>query len=118
VELVSGYDLLPTLCDVINVDPPERNLCGRSYKLMATGKLLPKKQAWRKTVFAQYQDTGMARIERYKLVWRNQGKGPNELYDLALDAGERINQAANEQFVSLKTSLSGELEQWKQQFSK
>jgi arylsulfatase A-like enzyme len=118
VELVSSYDLLPTLCDVIDAGPPDRNLCGRSYKFMATGKRLPKKQSWRKSVFAEYQNTGMARIERYKLVWRNDGKGPNELYDLAIDPGERINQAANEQFLSLKTGLSGELEQWKKQYSR
>jgi len=118
VELVSSYDLMPSLCDMVEADPPERNLCGLSYKSMATGKLLQKKQVWRKTVFAHYRNTEMARVERYKLVLRNDGKGPHELYDLAQDAGERTNQADNEQFVSVKTTLAGELAQWKQRYSK
>jgi len=117
VELVSAYDLVPSLCDLLDIEVPERNLCGRSYKLLATGKRLPKKQTWRTTVFAQYKDTGMARVERYKVVLRNGGKGPNELYDLASDASETNNQADNDQFVSVKNTLSGELAQWKQKYS-
>jgi len=57
---------------------PERNLCGRSYLALASGRPLPKKQPWRTTVFAQYGDTAMARSDRYKLIARNQG---GELYD-------------------------------------
>ncbi len=98
-------------------DLPERNLCGRSYKLLATGKPLPKKQPWRFTVFGHYRNTEMARVERYKLVLRNGGKGPNELYDLAADAGERTNQVDNDQFVSVRSTLAGELAQWKQKYS-
>ena len=117
MELVSAYDLLPSLCDIADTEVPERNLCGRSYKLLATGKRLPKKQPWRTTVFSYYKNTEMARVERYKLVWRNGGKGPNELYDLMADAEERTNQIDNEQFVSVKTTLAGELEDWKKKYS-
>jgi arylsulfatase A-like enzyme len=117
VEQVSTYDLLPTLCDAATIDIPKRNLCGASYLLLATGKPLPKKQRRRATVFGQYQNTGMARTGRYKLVLRDEGKGLNELYDLAADPGERFNQADNPQFVSVKTTLSGELAQWKRQYS-
>ena len=117
VELVSAYDLMPSLCDVVDVELPNRNLCGRSYKALATGKPLPKKQPWRFTVFGHYQNTGMARVERYKLVLRNEGKGPNELYDLAADAGEHTNQVDNDQFVSVKSTLSGELAEWRKKYS-
>jgi arylsulfatase A-like enzyme len=116
-ELVSAYDLMPTLCDVADAELPDRNLCGRSYKLLATGKPLPKRQSWRTTVFGHYQNTEMARVERYKLVLRNDGKGPNELHDLAADAGERSNQVDNEQFGSVKSALTGELAQWRQKYS-
>jgi len=117
VELVSAYDLLPSLCDMVDADVPERNLCGLSYKLMATGKKLPKKQTWRTTVFGHYGNSEMARVERYKLILRNEGKGPNELYDLAADPGERTNQAENDQFVSVKNTLAGELGDWKRKYS-
>src|SRR5262249_23015006 len=77
-ELVSSYDLLPTLCEVLSIEPPG-NLCGRSYLPLAAGKRLPKKQPWRTTVFGHYQNTDMARIERYKLIVRDGGQGPGEL---------------------------------------
>ena len=117
VELVSAYDLLPTLCDLLEIDLPERNLCGRSYKYMATGKRLPKKQTWRSTVFGHYKNTEMSRAERYKLIRRNDGKGPNELYDVVADPAEYTNQADNDQYVSVKNTLAGELADWKRRYS-
>jgi arylsulfatase A-like enzyme len=117
VELVSAYDLLPTLCGAVGAETPDRNLCGRSYLPLATGKLFPKKQPWRTTVFAEYRNTDMARDARYKLVLRNEGKGPNELYDLPADPAERVNQAENEQYLGVKNSLGALLAKWKQQFS-
>ena len=116
-ELVSAYDLLPTLCDLTGAAPPARNLCGRSYLPLATGKPLPRKQPWRTTVFAHYQNTDMARDKRYKLVRRDQGKGPGEVYDLNVDPRERVNQYENPQFATVRTSLAAELSRWKQAYS-
>ena len=59
----------------------------------------------------------MARVERYKVVVRNEGTGPNELYDLRIDPREKVNQYDNQQFLTVRTSLSGELAQWKQRYS-
>ena len=114
-EIVSAYDLVPTLCDLLSVDLPAGNLCGRSYALLATGKPQPKKQKWQSTVFAHLQDTWMAHNERYKVVVRDGGKG--ELYDLQSDPAERTNQFDNQQFVTVKTSLTAELAAWKQKYS-
>jgi hypothetical protein len=47
----------------------------------------------------------MARTERYKLVLRDEGKGPGELYDLKQDPRERVNQYDNPQFMTVKASL-------------
>ena len=116
-ELVSAYDLLPTLCDLTGADRPAGNLCGRSYLPLATGKPLPRKQPWRTTVFAHYQDTDMARDKRYKLVLRDQGKGVGELYDIGVDARERVNQYENPQFATVRTSLAAALASWKQAYS-
>ncbi|MCX6627543.1 MAG: sulfatase-like hydrolase/transferase [Candidatus Solibacter sp.] len=116
-EMVSAYDLVPTVCDITPAKLPDRNLCGRSYLAVASGKPLPKKQPWRTTVFAQYGDTAMARSDRYKLVVRNDGKGPGELYDDKVDAREKVNQYDNPQFMTVKASLLAELGKWKQNYS-
>jgi arylsulfatase A-like enzyme len=116
-ELVSAYDLVPTLCALTGAGLPPRHLCGRSYLPLATGKPLPKKQPWRTTVFSHCQNTDMARDKRYKLVLRDQGKGPGELYDLSADPRERVNQYENPQFVTVRTSLAADLARWKQGYS-
>ena len=116
-ETVSAYDLLPTICDITPAELPERNLCGRSYLALASGKPLPKKQPWRTTVFAQYVDTAMARNDRYKLIVRNEGKGPGELYDEKVDPRERVNQYDNPQFMTVKAALLADLVKWKQKYS-
>jgi len=116
-EMVSASDLVPTVCDITPAELPERNLCGRSYLALASGKPLPKKQPWRTTVFAQYGDTAMARSDRYKLIVRNEGKVPGELYDDKVDARERVNQYENPQFMTVKSSLQAELGKWKQKYS-
>jgi arylsulfatase A-like enzyme len=111
-ELIGSYDFAPTLCEAIGVAPSE-GWCGKSYLNMVTGKPFPKRTHWRAAVCGAYKDTEMARVERYKWIVRNQGKGPNELYDLTADAHERTNQADNDQFNSIKTSLSAEIAKWK-----
>jgi arylsulfatase A-like enzyme len=117
-ELISAYDFVPTLCDLLTLAPPKRNLCGRSYAPLVTGKPLPKKAGvWRLALCAHHGNTDMVREERYKLVSRDQGKGLNELYDLVLDAGEKVNQAENPQYLTVHTELTGELDKWKQQYS-
>lgn len=116
-EMVSASDLVPTVCDITPAELPQRNLCGRSYLALASGKPLPKKQPWRTTVFAQYGDTAMARTDRYKLIVRNEGKGPGELYDDKVDAREKLNQYENPQFMTVKSSLQAELVKWKRTYS-
>jgi arylsulfatase A-like enzyme len=116
-EMVSAFDLVPTICDITPAGLPERNLCGRSYLALASGKPLPRKQPWRTTVFAQYGDAAMARSDRYKLIVRNEGKGPGELYDDKVDPREKLNQYENPQFMTVKASLLAELGKWKQKYS-
>jgi arylsulfatase A-like enzyme len=117
-DLVSAYDFVPTMCDLLSIEPPKRNLCGRSYGPLVTGKPLPRKSpAWRLSLCAHLGNTDMAREERYKLVSRDQGKGPNELYDLVLDPVEKVNQFDNQQFATVHTELAAELDKWKKQYS-
>jgi arylsulfatase A-like enzyme len=101
-ELVSHYDLLPSLCEVASVAAPA-GLIGRSYAAVAFGRRLPKKQPWRSLVYGQLRDTRMVRDTRYKLVAGTQG--PNELYDLAVDPRERINRFDNPGHLSVREQL-------------
>ncbi len=116
-ELVSAYDFVPSICEMAKVAPPQRNLCGRSYVPLVEVKELPRKAPWRKSVCARLGNTSMAREDRYKMVSRNDGKGPNELYDLVVDPTEKENQAENPQFLTLRHELSGILNKWTADYS-
>jgi arylsulfatase A-like enzyme len=104
-ELVSSYDVMPSLCEAAGAAAPAGSV-GRSYAALAFGKRLPKKQPWRNMVTGQLGNTQMVRDSRYKLVLRNQGKGPNELYDLAVDPRERVNRYDNPGFISIRDQLT------------
>ena len=117
-ELVSFYDVLPSLCEVAGVTPPAgRNLCGRSYAPLAMNRPLPRKQTWPGTVFGHFRNTEMARDNRFKLVLRNDGQGPNELYDLRQDPREKVNQIGEPQYVNVRDRLRKELEAWRRKYA-
>jgi arylsulfatase A-like enzyme len=112
-ELVSAYDFVPTVCDLLELPPAGHNLCGRSYHLLLTGKPLPKKSPWRTLVFGQYRNTEMARDSRFKMVLRNNGSGPNEFFDLANDPSERVNQYDNPKFLVDRDQMRQAIERWR-----
>ncbi len=117
-ELVSFYDVFPSLCEVAGVEPPAgRNLCGRSYLSLALNRPLANKQSWPATVFGHFRNTGMARDNRFKLVLRNGGDGPSELYDLRGDPREQVNQYENPEFVTVRDRLRRELDAWRKKYS-
>jgi len=116
-ELVSFYDFVPTICDAAGIAAPEgRRLCGRSYLALATGHPLPRKEPWRNLVFGEFRNTSMARDARYKLVLRNQGQGPNELYDLRDDPREKLNQYDNPGFITVRDRLAQALAEWRNKY--
>ena len=123
VEMVSGYDLVPTIAEFTDTEAPNRNLCGRSYVRLATGQKLPKnkklakKLAWRTTICGHLQNTDMAREERYKVVLRDGGKGPNELYDFTSDKVEKVNLYENPEYLDVKTRLTAQITNWKKSYS-
>jgi arylsulfatase A-like enzyme len=112
-EVVTTYDLLPSICELMGAAlPPGSIPAGRSYLTFAYGRRLPKKQTWPGIAFAKLDATVMAREERYKLIVRDQGKGPNELYDEVADPQEKTNQYDNAQFVSVRDRLASALAGW------
>jgi hypothetical protein len=56
----------------------------------------------------------MARDSRLKLVLRNGGNGPNELYDLADDPREKVNQYDNSKYMIDRAQMTGTIEKWRQ----
>jgi arylsulfatase A-like enzyme len=116
-ELVSLYDFVPSVCEAAGVPAPARNLCGRSYWSAVRNQPWPKKAPWRNLVFGRIASADMARDARYKLILRDGGNGPGELYDLRVDPNERTNQYDNPQFVVTRDRLKGEIAGWRQKYS-
>ncbi|MGH9721542.1 MAG: sulfatase family protein [Bryobacteraceae bacterium] len=117
-ELASFYDVLPTIADVAGAPLPQgRNYCGRSYLPLALGRTLPKKEAWRTTVFGHFRNTEMARDSRYKVVVRDEGRGPGEFYDLRSDPREKLNLYETPERIIERDRLAGELAAWRKRYA-
>ena len=113
-ETVSFYDFLPTVCEATGVaSPAGRNLCGRSYWSLAQNRTPERANPWPRTVFCSFRNTEMARNERFKLVLRNDGAGPNELFDLKGDPREKANRYEDAGFLTVREELTKALAAWR-----
>jgi arylsulfatase A-like enzyme len=110
-DVVSSYDLMPALCELAGVTPPAGS--GQTYLPFVYGRRLGKKQSWPDIAFCRFEDTEMARDGRYKLILRNQGKGPNEFYDEVADGHEANNQFDSPKFAGMRERLTGQLAAWR-----
>lgn len=115
-ELVSGHDFLPSIAEAVSAQFPI-NLSGRSYFQVAMGKSPSGRSSWRNTAFANYKDVFMMRDTRYKLILRNSGNGPNELFDLQSDRAERENQYDSPRYASVRPAMTAEIEVWKNRWA-
>ena len=115
-EMVSFTDVLPTLCQATGVGvPADRNLVGGSFLPIARREVPDRKAPrWRNLVFGHFRNTEMARDPRYKLVLRNGGDGPNELFDIVSDPRERTNQYENPAYITVRQRLTKEIADWRQ----
>lgn len=117
-ELVSFYDVLPTLCEAAGVEPPkDLNLCGRSYLPLLMNRPLPPKEPWPDLVFGHFRYTEMARDKYFKLVVREPGTGPGELYDIRKDPRERVNLFEDPGFSTVRARLEKHLAEWREKYS-
>jgi arylsulfatase A-like enzyme len=93
--LVSGMDLLPTLCDYAGIPAPA-GVHGASLRPALEGRDLDREYV---TAELYYQGNlehqgRMIRSRRYKYVCFNMGARPEQLFDLERDPGEGRNLAA------------------------
>ncbi len=106
--LVSNYDFLPTLLDVVGLkdrmptDPP---LPGHSYKAALEGTSDTGDEA----VFFEFKNVRSIRTNEWKLITRFPD-GPNELYDLKADPEERHNLIDQPQHAAVQKELSEKLQ--------
>ncbi|MFA9478587.1 sulfatase [Phycisphaerales bacterium AB-hyl4] len=138
--LTSQIDLFPTLCDLLNLEPPTW-LQGRSLKPVLDGRAEQVNDAVfaEVTYHAGYEPQRAVRTDRWKLVRRfgsrrrplpsNVDDGPSKdlwlkagyfereapglaLYDLWLDPSERENLAEQPAHATVREQLDQRLSQW------
>lgn len=114
-EMVNSYDLLPSLCELAGAPLPAGRP-GRSYLPAVLGQPFPKKRPWVSLAFGEYREARMVRDKQYKLVLRDGGKGPSELYDETNDRGEKLNHYGDPAFVTVHDHLAHDLDAWTKQF--
>ncbi len=87
--LVSTVDLMPTVAAHLGLEsrlPVRPELPGRSFAPELQGRAL----AWDNTVLFEFENVRAIRTAEWKFIERIH-QGPNELYDLRRDPGERLN---------------------------
>ena len=113
-EMVSGVDILPTLCALTGASPPADEP-GRSLLSLLTGE---GRFNSREYVVSEYYNKQkwvnpirMIRTGRYKYnLYRVHGE---ELYDLEDDPHELVNRAADPGCAAVKRELAAELRDWR-----
>lgn len=108
VHLVSnGLDLLPTLCDLTGIKPPE-GLYGKSLTPLLENR---KTKSWRKHIFMENQLGYMIHTNQYKYELDDKnGSEIREVFtDLSVDPGETRNMINDSKYVNIISKLKKEL---------
>lgn len=106
--MVSNYDLMPTLLSYLGFKgriPTKLELPGCDYSAALRGKAL----TWDNVVFYEFENSRMVRTSDWKYTQRFP-RGPDELYDLKNDVGERKNLIDQPECGSIRRQLAGQLE--------
>ena len=109
-EMFSHYDLMPTLCELAQVECRTRQtLPGDSFA--AWLQQPDKERGGSIVVFDEYGPVRMIRSKEYKLVLRYP-YGPNELYDLRQDPQEETNLYDCPEQQARILAMSREMDDW------
>ena len=120
-EMLSQYDLMPTLLDYLGFDHPAlSHLPGQSFAPLLRGEPLSTREAvvvldegrgGEHAVFDEYGPVRMIRTRAWKYVHRYP-YGPHELYDLANGPEERHNLIGDDGYRRIVRDLKAGLEEW------
>ncbi|MDP6041837.1 MAG: sulfatase-like hydrolase/transferase, partial [Candidatus Latescibacteria bacterium] len=110
-HLISGLDVMATMCDYAGIEIPEHN---RGFSLRSIVE--DQQVEWRDFVVAEVaRDHGrMIRTRDYKLIaYRNDPV--TQLFDMKNDPGETVNLAGDEKYVGIFEEHRNLLETWEAQ---
>ncbi|MBT3604808.1 MAG: sulfatase-like hydrolase/transferase [Candidatus Latescibacteria bacterium] len=101
-----NYDFMPSLLNYLGLDAqvPDRSP-GRNYGSVLRGESVD----WQGTIYHEFEDTRMVRTDRWKYTWRYPN-GPDELYDMENDSGERHNLVDNLDVEEVVSNLRGKID--------
>jgi arylsulfatase A-like enzyme len=105
---VSNYDFMPTLLSYLGLSDrmaqsPESP--GRDYSAVLQGRMA----SLDNVVFYEYENSRMVRTDRWKLT-RRFPAGPDELYDLVGDPGEKTNLFGKAEQAAVQGQLQDKLD--------
>ena len=109
-ELLSQYDIMPTLLDIAGLENPDAEDCpGRSFApVLRGGEYCSGENV---VVYDEYGPVRMIRSRRYKYIHRYP-YGPHEFYDLAEDPDETDNKIGREDMQEIIEEMRAQLEEW------
>jgi len=106
--MVANYDLFPTLLSYLGLKekiPPEPPPPGRDFSRALHGESID----WEDVVFYEFENSRMVRTAEWKYT-RRFPDGPDELYDLEHDPGERRNLADRPESAAIQAELRRRLD--------
>jgi arylsulfatase A-like enzyme len=109
-QLVSNYDLMPTLLSSVGLNSkmPQKPLSpGRDFSKSLAGEYTP----WKDEVFYEFENTRAIRTPDWKLIKRYP-YGPDELFELGSDPGERTNLTNIPEHKPIKAALEKRLSEF------
>jgi len=107
-QLTCNYDFFPSMLEYLNLQqhsPQKPHSPGTSYADALTGG----KVKLDEVVFHEYECVRVVRTEDWKLT-RRHPDGPDELYDMKNDPGERENLLADPDSIEIPNGLQDQLE--------
>ena len=110
--LLSHYDFMPTLLELLNLSLPEdetATLPGSSFLPVLRGERAEARDEV--VVYDEYGPVRMIRTHAWKYVHRYP-YGPHELYDLQADPGERHNLVDDTPYAPMRETLKAKLDRW------
>lgn len=109
-ELVSQYDVFPTLLEYVGIPPgATESLPGCSFTSLLYGENRNNRD--HVVVFDEYGPVRMVRTKDWKYVHRYP-YGPHELYDLNLDPNEEMNRINDPECTEILTALCSYMADW------